>query len=161
MMLPGKLNKPLGLLLGLAALAPAAASAQPAVEVGVLNCSVSGGAGFVIGSSKRLECVFQSGGRREPYIERIDKVGIDIGATATGVLAWAVFAPTAGGVGPGALAGDYGGITGEATVGVGIGANALVGGFQRSIALQPLSVGAQEGLNLAVGIAAMKLEPGY
>jgi hypothetical protein len=72
-----------------------------------------------------------------------------------------VFAPSAGGIGPGALAGSYGGVSGEATVGVGLGANALVGGSKRSIALQPLSVGAQQGLNFAVGIAALTLEPGY
>lgn len=141
--------------------APHVTSAQPAVEVGVLNCTVSGGAGFVIGSSKGLDCMFQSGDRREPYIGRINKFGLDVGVTSTGVIAWAVFAPSAGGIGPGALAGAYGGITGEATVGVGLGANALVGGSRRSIALQPVSVGAQQGINLAVGIAALTLEPGY
>ena len=157
---PGKITM-LGLgLLGAVLMAPPA-SAQSAVEVGVLNCTVSGGAGFVIGSSKRLECVFQSGSRREPYFGRINKFGRDVGATSTGVIAWAVFAPTANGMAPGALAGSYGGVSGEATVGVGLGANALVGGSKRSIALQPLSVGAQQGLNLAVGIAALTLEPGY
>jgi hypothetical protein len=158
------LNKTIGLL-GLFALvvtaAPSGASADPPVEVGVLNCTVAGGAGFVIGSSKRLECVFQGGGRRESYFGRINKYGLDLGTTSTGVIAWAVFAPSAGGIGPGALAGSYGGVSGEATVGVGLGANALVGGSKRSIALQPLSVGAQQGLNFAVGIAALTLEPGY
>jgi hypothetical protein len=136
-------------------------AAQPAVEVGVLNCMVSGGAGFVVGSSKRLECVFEGSGHRERYFGRINKYGIDLGATATGFITWAVFAPTANGLEPGALSGSYGGVSGEATVGVGLGANALVGGSKRSIALQPLSVGAQQGLNLAVGIAELTLEPGY
>ncbi len=156
-----KTIKLLGLFVFFGACASGAASAQPAVEVGVLKCTVSGGAGFVIGSSKRLDCVFQSGDRREPYLGRIDKFGIDVGATSTGVIAWAVFAPAAHGVGPDALAGDYGGVTGEATIGVGLGANVLVGGSKRSIALQPLSVGAQQGLNLAVGIAALALVPGH
>lgn len=157
----GKTIKLFGLFVFLSCGASGTASAQPAVEVGVLNCTVSGGAGFIIGSSKQLDCVFQSGGQREPYLGRIDKFGIDVGATSTGVMAWAVFAPTAHGVGPGALAGDYGGVTGEATIGVGLGANVLVGGSKRSIALQPLSVGAQKGLNLAVGIAALALVPGH
>lgn len=139
---------------------PTTVAADPAVEVGVLNCSVSGGAGFVIGSSKRLECLFQSGGRREPYYGRINKYGLDVGVTSTGVIAWAVLAPTRDALEPGALAGTYGGVTGEATVGIGLGANALVGGSRRSIALQPLSVGAQQGLNLAVGVAALTLERG-
>lgn len=152
-------------LLGLSALAtlgaPQAAAADPSIKVGILNCSVSNGAGFIIGSSRRLDCVFQSGNRREPYFGHINKFGLDVGATSTGVISWAVFAPTDGSVGPGALAGSYGGISGEATVGVGLGANVLVGGSQRSIALQPLSLGAQQGLNLAIGIAALTLEPGY
>lgn len=154
-----------GRLLGLLAMAalgaPQTAAADPAIKVGVLNCSVSNGAGFIIGSSRRLECVFQSGGRRETYFGHINKFGLDIGATSTGVISWGVFAPTDGSVGPGALAGSYGGVSGEATVGVGLGANVLVGGSKRSIALQPLSVGAQQGLNLAIGVAALTLEPGY
>lgn len=137
------------------------ALAQTRVEVGVLNCSVSGGAGFVIGSSKRLECTFKGpGGRREAYFGRVNKIGLDVGTTAKGVMSWAVLAPTINDVAPGALAGNYAGVSGEATVGVGLSANALVGGSRRTIALQPLSVGAQEGLNIAVGVTALTLEPG-
>lgn len=134
------------------------AHAQAAIEVGVLNCAVEGGIGFIIGSSKRLDCMFQSGDRREPYYGRINKYGLDIGATSTGVLTWAVLAPTRDIMAPGILSGGYGGISGEATVGVGIGANALIGGSRRSITLQPLSVGAQQGLNFAVGVSSLSLE---
>jgi len=154
-------NVALGLLTAIAtSLCSGAASAQTRVEVGVLNCAVSGGAGFVIGSSKRLECTFKGPGRKEPYYGRVNKIGLDLGATTQGVMAWAVLAPTRNDVGPGALAGNYAGLSGEASVGVGLSANALVGGSRRTIALQPLSVGAQEGLNLAVGVAALTLEPG-
>jgi hypothetical protein len=69
-----------------------------------------------------------------------------------------VIAPTAA-LGPGALAGNYVGGTASATVGVGLGANALVGGSNNSIALQPLSIEANRGLNVAAGIAAMTLTP--
>jgi hypothetical protein len=150
-----------GIALAGGSIALGPAFAQPAIEVGVLNCSVSGGTGFVFGSSKALQCVFQSGPNRESYFGTINKFGIDIGATSTGVIAWAVFAPTQAKLGPGSLAGNYGGVTGEATVGIGVGANALIGGSNRTIALQPLSVGAQQGLNLAVGIAALELKPSY
>jgi len=137
------------------------AVAQTRIEVGVLNCAVSGGAGFVIGSSKRLECTFKGpGGQREPYFGRVNKIGLDIGATTQGVMAWAVLAPTRNDVGPGALAGNYAGVSGEASIGVGLSANALIGGSRRTIALQPLSVGAQEGLNFALGVTALTLEPG-
>ncbi len=127
------------------------------VEIGVLNCTVAGGTGFVIGSSKLLECVFQRGTYSEVYTGRINKYGLDIGRTGTSVIAWAVIAPRRGEVAPGALAGGYGGVSGEATIGIGLGANALLGGSNRSIALQPLSVSAQQGLNLAVGIASLEL----
>ena len=147
-------------LVFLAAAAPGSrpVHAQPAgyLEAGVLSCTVAGGAGFIIGSTKTLSCVFQSGQRREGYHGTINKFGIDIGGTTTGVISWAVFV-SKGDMAPGALAGVYGGVTGEATVGIGIGANALVGGSNRSIVLQPLSLGAQQGLNLAVGIAELEL----
>lgn len=135
--------------------------AQPApqVRVGVLNCNVQGGAGFVFGSSKQLDCVFESGSVRERYHGVINKYGLDLGATSNSVIAWAVLASTDR-VGPGALAGTYGGVSGEASIGVGLGANALLGGSNRSIALQPLSVGAQQGLNVAVAVAALELRPG-
>jgi len=146
----------LTLLLGLSLSAPAVA--QPTVEIGVLECSVEGGTGFVIGSSKRLDCTFRSRDGREPYWGRINKFGLDLGTTAGGVMSWAVFAPSRDAMQPGSLAGTYAGVSGEATIGVGVGANALVGGSRRSIALQPLSVGAQHGLNLAVGVAALTLD---
>lgn len=152
----------LGLLVASTMGVAGTAAAQTRVEVGVLNCAVSGGAGFVIGSSKRLECTFKGpGGRHEPYFGRVNKIGLDVGSTTQGVMAWAVFAPTRADVEPGALAGNYAGVSGEATVGVGLSANALIGGSRRTIALQPLSVGAQEGLNFAVGVTALTLEPGY
>jgi hypothetical protein len=68
-------------------------------------------------------------------------------------------APTAGDR-AGALAGEYVGVDASVTVGAGLGANALVGGLKRSIALQPLSVEAQSGVALAAGIASLKLRAG-
>ncbi len=70
---------------------------------------------------------------------------------------WAVYAPTNRRFG--ALAGHYGGATGEATVGAGVGANVLVGGSSRTVTLQPISVQGQVGRNLAVGVAGLDLHP--
>ena len=112
-------------------------------KVGFLRCSVSGGVGFIITSAKALNCIFEGNkGTREHYVGTIRRFGLDIGITGPGQLGWAVFAPERGRL-RGALAGDYAGLGAEATVGVGAGANALVGGFQRSITLQPLSVSVQ------------------
>jgi hypothetical protein len=134
-------------------------SKEGGVRVGVLTCQVSGGAGFVIGSSKDLRCHFDSaGGRHERYVGSIDKFGLDIGVTTKGVLSWAVFAPTDD-MSRGALAGNYVGASAEATVGVGAGANLLIGGSNDTISLQPLSVQGQEGLNAALAVAGLALRP--
>jgi hypothetical protein len=136
------------------------AVAQQGVKVGALRCEVSGGLGLIITSSKEMQCVFTSArGHREHYYGTVRKFGLDIGATDKGVLAWDVFAPSAGPK-PGALAGDYSGVGASATVGAGVGANALVGGSGRSFTLQPLSIQAQTGLALAAGVAELTLRPG-
>jgi hypothetical protein len=140
---------------GVAALA-GPASAQSAVNVGTLTCNVASGFGFIFGSSKALNCTFSGLGRAEHYVGNITKFGADIGYTSGGVLVWTVVAPVAVMV-PGALAGNYGGGTASATVGVGVGANALIGGSTNTVALQPLSIEGNTGLNVAAGIAGVTL----
>jgi hypothetical protein len=146
------------LLAASAALEPAAAQRA---RTGVLSCDVSAGIGFIIGSQRRLVCTFvpDGGGRPEVYHGQISRFGLDIGATAGGHMVWAVFSEFAG-PRPGVLAGDYIGATGEATIAVGLGANVLVGGSNRQVALQPLSISGQVGLNLAVGVADLQLRFG-
>lgn len=143
----------------LAAMASAApAGAEADVKIGLLKCEIDGGVGFIVGSQKAINCTFRQGrGIREHYSGTITKFGADIGMTTGSHLVWGVFAP--GQVGPGALAGFYIGATGEATVGVGPGANVLFGGFENSVNLQPLSLQGQMGLNVAGGIAGLRLEP--
>jgi len=127
------------------------------IEVGVLTCVVEGGAGFIVGSSKDMSCDFEGiDDFSESYVGTVRKFGIDIGATDTSTIKWAVFAPTTE-LESGALEGNYGGLSAEATIGVGVGANALVGGLDKSIALQPFSAQVQEGLNIAGGIGTMSL----
>ena len=133
------------------------ARAQGGVQVGTLSCHVSGGWGFVFGSSKALRCTLaRAGGRPENYAGSINKFGVDIGYTRGGVLVWGVFAPTAN-LAPGALSGNYVGASGSATVGVGVGANVLIGGSNRTISLQPLSIEGNTGLNVAAGIGSISL----
>jgi hypothetical protein len=119
---------------------------------------VAGGTGFIVGSTKNLTCRFErAGGGVENYTGTIRKFGLDIGTTKETVIVWGVLGPATG-VPPGALAGGYGGVSAEATVGVGVGANALIGGFEKAVVLQPLSVQAQEGLNIAAGISSLELK---
>jgi hypothetical protein len=131
----------------------------PSTKVGMLTCSVSPGVGFIIGGRQSLACRFQSSSPSyapESYLGDITTVGLDIGISGGGSLAWAVFMPTQG---PqyGALSGEYVGASAEATFGVGIGGNVLIGGSNRAVTLQPFSVEGDVGVNLAVGVSSMVL----
>ena len=130
------------------------------VQVGVLECRGGASVGFVVGSVTNLGCVLRVDGVPDDrYIATIRKVGLDLGITAETALAWGVYAPVAR-LGPGDLSGDYVGAQGSASVGVGLGGNVLVGGSANSIALQPLSVQGQVGLNVAAGLESLELRPG-
>jgi Protein of unknown function (DUF992) len=154
----------LTLSFALAALSASLASAHatPSVRAGILQCRAGQNVGFVVGSVHSFECVFQSEGRRpEPYIATVRRFGVDLGFTQQTQLTWAVNAPNRP-LGRGQLAGSYGGIGANASVGIGFGGNFLVGGPQNAYALQPLSVQGQTGLNVAAGIAGLELQPlGY
>jgi hypothetical protein len=136
---------------------PPPADQDKQVRAGVLTCDVSAGMGLILGSQKLLSCSFspEGAGRREDYDGSFTKFGLDLGLTMGGFVVWSVFTNTV--AGPGFLAGDYVGASGEVTVAAGLGANVLVGGSNRTVALQPISLGGQTGLNLAIGVAALHL----
>ena len=163
------MTKPLSAVAVLAAVAavavqlalPVSAMAQSSnrTKAGTLTCDISAGIGLIVGSKKNVTCVFTPAqpGPREVYVGAINKFGLDVGATSGGEMMWSVFAPSNKKFG--ALAGQYGGGSAEATVGAGLGANVLVGGSDRTVALQPVSLQGQTGLNLAVGVAGLDLHP--
>jgi hypothetical protein len=141
----------------LAAAVTAPVQAQPGrVQVGTLSCSVSAGIGLIVGSQRNVSCTFQpDGGPPEAYTGTLTKIGLDVGFTTGSAIVWGVFAGTNRYVGM--LSGTYAGAQAEATVGAGVGANMLIGGSNRSVALQPLSVQGQVGLNAAAGIGSLEL----
>ncbi len=140
----------------LATLTAAPASAA-ALELGILDCAIDGGTGYVVTSNKGVTCTFRPHrGGSEVYTGMISKLGVDLGSTNQGSLQWAVLAATRGGVGD-KLAGNYVGVNAEASVVTGGGANLMLGGFDRSYALQPLSVQGQTGLNIAVAVQSLEL----
>jgi hypothetical protein len=147
----------LALVLGTLALT-APAYAEGGIKIGMLTCNVDSGWGFILGSSKDIRCNFvPDKGNNDRYVGTITKLGVDIGYTKGGVIIWQVVAPSST-LRDGALEGSYGGVTASATVGVGVGANVLVGGFDKSIALQPISIEGNTGLNVAAGIGAINLK---
>jgi Protein of unknown function (DUF992) len=137
--------------------APAKSGGGATVRAGYLTCHVESGWGFIFGSSRKMKCAYAlQPGYTEYYTGSVTKFGADIGYLQSGVILWAVLAPTTN-LGQGALAGHYGGATASAAIGVGAGANVLVGGFNSSIALQPVSIEGQNGLNVAAGVVGMTL----
>mgnify|MGYP001557186517 FL=1 len=129
--------------------AAGAAQAASSVKVGVLTCDVEPGLGFIIGSDKSLDCWFKpsKGGKTEHYSGSIKKLGIDVGYTAKTKIAWLVFAAQQAPNKKHALAGTYVGASHEVTLGLGLGGNWLIGGSNKSFALQPWSIQGQVGLN--------------
>jgi len=128
------------------------------VGVGMLECR-GASQQFIVGSVTNLQCLYRPtpGGVIQAYDAQIRRVGVDIGFNQSTVLNWSVFAPNL--PAPGGLAGTYVGGSANVTVGVGVGANALWGGSNSTIALQPLSGQAQTGLGVVGGISAMEIRP--
>ena len=144
--------------LSAALVCPSAAQAPQGVKVGALTCRLAPTIGLIIGSQQRMSCVFQPDGGYPPerYAGVLGKIGLDIGITAGGVMAWGVYAPSSGPL-HGALAGTYVGASGSIGVGVGVGANVLFGGSNNTISLQPLSLQGSVSLNVALGVASLTL----
>ena len=147
-------------LLALSAAATlAGAGSAKAAQIGLLECNVAPGVGLLITSSKALACRFtRTYARTDYYVGTINHFGLSIGATGPGRIVWGVFAATRE-LGHTALAGHYGGASASVSLGLGVGANALIGGNAGSIGLQPLSINAQTGVDITAGITSLTLEP--
>jgi hypothetical protein len=145
------------LVLMVAGAAPAGAAGD-VVKAGHLKCDVAGNVSFIFGSSRDITCMYTPAGskRIDPYTGEIKQFGVDIGYQSSGVMLWAVVAPSSD-VGPGGLAGDFAGGSADVAAGYGVGANALFGGSDKAVALQPLSVEGIEGINIAAGIGVLTL----
>lgn len=138
---------------------PLAAQQRAGVRHGMLTCNTAPSVGLILGSRQSMTCRFKSSrGWTENYVGTLNRVGLDVGVTGRGIMGWAVFA-SVGRLPRGALTGRFAGASGEATLGVGAGANVLVGGTSNAVSLQPVSLSAQTGINLALGVASLTLEP--
>jgi hypothetical protein len=153
-----RLIKP-ALLLGLLLVGNPAHAQGSSNQQGMLTCRTSASIGLIVGSTQRVACNFKANsGWTQNYVGRINRIGLDIGITAGGVMVWAVLGSSSA-MRPGVLAGRFVGASGDISLGVGAGANILVGGTARSVSLQPLSLEGQVGINLALGVAGLTLTP--
>ena len=152
------------LVAALAVIFTAPASAQAPgkwAQVGMLTCKLNPSIGFIIAGHQSMECRYVPSNNMGPpqaYEGALNTVGIDLGISAGGVLGWAVLAPTVG-IPAGALAGEYVGASGDIGIGLGAGANVLIGGSARTVALQPVSLEGSVALNVALGVSSLKLRP--
>ncbi len=131
-------------------------------KIGTLTCTTVPGTHktLLIRSSVDLDCVYQSGKIEEKYKgETGIALGVDLNIKQDETLVWRVLAPSAN-VEPGnyALAGKYKGAKASATVGVGVGANVLIGGSKESFTLQPVSLAGSTGVGVAGGLGYLYLE---
>lgn len=134
-------------------------SPQSWAQAGMLSCNLNPSIGFVIFGHQSMECKFQPvSGAVQAYDGAMNTVGVDLGISGGGRFAWAVFGP-ASGIPSGALAGEYVGASGDIGLGVGVGANVLVGGSNRSVALQPVSLEGSMAINAVAGLSQLKLRP--
>jgi hypothetical protein len=130
------------------------------IELGLLTCDIEGGVGFLIGSKKDLTCVFEYAKSKRPddlYTGTVKKFGLDVGVTGRAVVKWVVLGANVDSAAPGSLGGDYVGVSATASAGVGIGANALIGGSNDGFILQPFSIEGSEGMNVAIGFSKFSL----
>jgi hypothetical protein len=147
-------------LLALGTFVPRASAQETSTQIGFLTCSVASGFGWIVGSSRTVDCEYHpaDSSYRERYSGTISKIGIDIGYLAPVAMTWAVVVSSGVPHSGGALAGKYFGATAQAAAGIGGGVNVLFGGFEKSVTLQPVSVEGDMGLYVGAGIAALNLQ---
>ena len=130
------------------------------VRAGTLTCQGKGSVGLILGSQEKLNCTYDpaGSGRNHRLIGTVTRFGLDVGVKGQSVIIWAVLGTTTALPGD-ALRGTFVGAAADASLGLGAGAKVLVGGNNNSIVLQPLSIQAQTGINLAVGVSGLELVP--
>ena len=116
---------------------------------------------LIIRSAVDVEAVFTDmKGNKEYYIgEMGQKLGIDLSHKTDEELGYLVFSVASDYKhGSYAMQGKYFGSKASAAVGVGIGAQVLIGGFEKSFTLQPIAVGGVEGIGASYGMGYLYLQ---
>lgn len=127
------------------------------VKLGTLTCQIEGGPGLLIGSVRQGECTYRdNNGHTKHYVAEFSRLGVDIGVTGNKTVVWAVLGVD--GKSNGGLKGVYTGVNAEASAVIGVGVNALIGGLDSGIVLNPVSVSGQTGIAVAAGVATLRLK---
>lgn len=140
-----------------------AADPPAGAKIGTLTCKTVPGTRttLLVHSSVDVSCFYKEGLVEEKYKgESGIALGVDLNIKQNETLLWAVFAPASDVSAKNyALAGKYTGAKASATVGVGVGANVLIGGGKKSFTLQPVSLTGATGVGVAGGLGYLYLEP--
>lgn len=137
------------------------AQAQTAnIRVGTLTCKGKGRVGMILGSNETLDCTYAPMGNlpKRALIGTVTTVGLDVGVKGESIMIWGVLGSTSS-MPSDALRGSFVGAAADASLGLGAGAKVLIGGNNKSIVLQPLSVQGQTGVNFAIGVTGLQLDP--
>ncbi len=133
-------------------------NANSRIYIGALSCNVAGGTGYVLASSKTMECVFlDRNGQSAEYSGTINKVGIDIGYTKAVHTVWRVYSLGSDRK-ANQLSGTYVGEQGTVAASSQAGGNWIYGGPNAEIGMVASGIVKDAGYNLATGIAEMSLK---
>jgi hypothetical protein len=134
-------------------------NANSRIYIGSLSCNVGGSTGYILASSKSLDCVFlnKDGTQSAQYTGTIDKVGVDIGYTKAVHTIWRVYS-LGSDRGPNNLSGTYVGEQGTAAAGSQAGGNWIYGGPNAEVGMLASGIIQDAGYNLAAGVAAMTIK---
>jgi Protein of unknown function (DUF992) len=134
-------------------------NANSRIYIGSLTCNIEGGTGYILGSSKSMDCVFlgKDGISTAQYSGTINKVGVDIGYTKAVHTIWRVYSLGSERAAT-SLSGTYVGEQGTAAAGSQAGGNWLYGGPNAEIGMIASGIVQDAGYNLAMGIGAMSIK---
>tara|TARA_Y100000294_G_scaffold175597_1_gene196076 strand:- start:930 stop:1388 length:459 start_codon:yes stop_codon:yes gene_type:complete len=136
-------------------------AADEFVKVGLLKCIKTGEKiNILIHSQYPIRCVFKdASGGTERYTGKTGiKIGLDIETTKKASLNFAVLAVGDLKAGSKSLSGKYIGGKVNASIGIGAGVVALVGGGRGHIAFQPIALETTLGLGAAAGVGFLEID---
>jgi hypothetical protein len=130
------------------------------VYIGALTCDVAENTGYLIGSSKDMDCVFEPLiGGQQAYDGKFNRLGIDVGYTKKMHMMWKVFS-IGSNHGSDALIGKYLGENAAITADQQTGGNWLYGGQDGAAVLQATALldGSDLGYKVEYGVARITLK---
>lgn len=127
------------------------------IELGTLTCELAAVTNVIIYAEESFNCILETNeGDEIPYEGNIEKIGANLQIKTDQTLKWIVLSSVSMDE-PEDLSGSYLGASAQASLGIGGGANVLVGGSGDNFTLQPISVTGQEGIGASLTLDSLTL----